>query len=272
MKNKTRLRVLLPIFGACVILGGTALAKSPVTIFVNGSPLNQANEAKFENGRVVAPVRAVAEAIGSRVDWDAKTQSVNIQTEIRKDEVEQWIRQQGKEKDDYYFDGLSVEEVKDDLNHESFVFAKIDGAVHLGNFFVFHEQANDSYQLIYEQPWRVESWGIKNFSVDGVEIPMYKLTTRSGGTGVDVREAHLMFMNERGQWIESWSGTLKDRSIFQNKQHLIMGGYQLNDDQGQLYYWQTEKTISLENNKQIGEARTTTNVYEFKQGRFVEMN
>ncbi|MDR0269325.1 hypothetical protein [Paenibacillus sp.] len=93
MKVKRSLRVLLPILGACTIFVGTAVASNSVGLFVNGKELSP-----------------------------KETHSVNIQTGITKDMVEDWIRKQGNEKRDYYFDGLSFEEMNIDGDSEPEVF------------------------------------------------------------------------------------------------------------------------------------------------------
>ncbi|MCZ8520968.1 MULTISPECIES: stalk domain-containing protein [Paenibacillus] len=272
MTLRKGLKVLLSIVGACAIFTGTALASDSIDLFINGKSLNDG--VKLENGKVVAPVRSVAEALGGHVTWDKETNSVNIQTELRKDAVVDWIRKQGEEKNGYYFDGLSFEKMNLDGDSEPEVLARIDGGVHLGNFFIFDNQSDGSYKLSFEQPWHVESWNIEsieNFRAEGMN-PLYKIVTRTGGTGVDVREVHLMYMSDTGIWTEAWKGTLKERSVFQDKYHATMGSYQFNDDDGELFYWQTEMDASLEDNKQVGDSKTTMQVLEFREGHFVDKN
>ncbi|AJS59759.1 stalk domain-containing protein [Paenibacillus sp. IHBB 10380] len=268
MKVKRSLRVLLPILGACTIFVGTAVASNSVGLFVNGKALSP-KETRLENGKVIAPVRDLAEAMGGDVTWDKETHLVNIHTGITKDMVEDWIRKQGNEKRDYYFDGLSFEEMNVDGDSEPEVLVRIDGGVHLGDFFIFDKQSNGSYKLIFEQPWHVESWNIENFRADGMN-PLFNIVTRTGGADVDVRESHLMYMNDSGVWTEAWKGTLKDRSVFQGKYHVAMGSYQFNDDNGELFYWQTEMDASLEDNKQEGDSKTTMKIFNLQQGKFIE--
>jgi hypothetical protein len=270
MKIKRSLLVLLPIFAVCAILAGTAVASDSVSLFINGKALSLNNEAKLESGKVVAPVRAVAEGMGGHVTWDKDNHSVIIHTETTKDEVMDWIRKQGKEKTEYYFDGLFVEEANLDQDPEPEVLARTDGGVHLGDFFIFDKQSNGSFKLIFEQPWHVISWSAEHFPADGMNS-LYKIVTRTGGTGVDVLEAHLMYMSDTGVWKEAWKGTLKARSAFQDIYHSIMGSYQFNDDYGKLFYWQTEMDTPLENNLQVGDYRITMKIFELQQGRFIEM-
>lgn len=270
MNIKRKWGRFIPVLGLCAIFAGTAVASDSVGLIINGKSVSLNNEIKLDNGKVVAPVRDLAEAMGGRVTWDKKTDTVNIQTGATKDEVADWIREQGKEKKDYYFGGLFVEEANLDSDPEPEVLARIEGGVHLGDFFIFDKQSNGSYKLIFEQPWHVESWDAEHFRADGMN-PLFKMVTRTGGTGLDVREAHLMYMSDTGEWTEAWKGTLKERSVFQDNYHLTMGSYQFNDDNGELYYWQTELNATLEN-EQVGDGdpRTTLKVFELKQGRFME--
>jgi len=272
------LRVLLPILGACTIFAGTAAAGQAVGLFVNGKELSL-KETKVENGKVVAPVRDVAEALGARVVWDQKTRSVNIETGgITKEAVESWVRGQGAEKGNYYFDGLFFEEMNLDGDPEAEVLARIDRGVHLGDFFIFDKQSDGAYRLIFEQPWRVESWEAANVVVswynDDFEDmnPLIEIVTRTGGAGVDIREARLMHINESGQWTEVWKGTLKDRSVFQDQYRTVMGSYQFNDDDGQLFYWQTEWVASLEDDQPVDDPQTTMKRFTLQQGKFVEQH
>jgi len=268
VRAKRSLKVLLPILGACTIFVGTAMASNSVGLFINGEALNL-KEVKLEDGKVVAPVRDLAEAMGARVTWDQQTHSVNIQTVNTKGMVEEWIREQGNEKSNYYFDGLFVEEVNIDRDSEPEVLAKIDGGVHLGNFFIFDKQSNGSYKLIYEQPWHVVSWNAEHFDIDGMN-PLLNIVTRTGGTGVDIRESHLMYMDNSGVWTEAWKGTLKDVYVFQDKYRAIMGSYQFYDDDGELYYWQTEWVASWEDEKMDADPKTTLKIYTIEQGEFIE--
>ncbi|MBD0384764.1 hypothetical protein [Paenibacillus sedimenti] len=197
--------------------------------------------------------------------------AMSVQTGINYDEVADLIRKQGKKQNAYYFPGLFTEELNVDLDPELEVLARTHGGVHLGDFFIFDKQSEGSYKLIFEQPWNVESWDIEHTHAD-LLTPLVRIITLTGGTGLDVREAHLMYMHDRGVWTEAWIGTLKERTVFEDNVHLIMGSYQLNDDNGQLFYWQTVMDVSLETNEQIRKPQTTLKVYELMNGRFVEKN
>ena len=195
--------------------------------------------------------------------------TMNRETGLTKDIVTAWIQEHGVKKNDYYVDGLSFAEMNIDGDTEDEVLVRIDGGVHLGDFFIFDKQAQDSYTLLFEQPWHVESWRMENYQAEGIG-PFLTIITRTGGSGIDLREAHLMYMSDSGVWIEAWQGVLKDRSAFQDNVTTTMGSYQFNDDTGELYYWQTEKVTSLEENKQIGDATTSMTIFQLHQGKYVK--
>jgi hypothetical protein len=265
--------ISLVIIGIVLVVGSSA-ASDRISLFVNGKLTKAGDAAQITNGKVVVPARALAEAMGASISWNKKTHSVHIHTGISRDEVAAWIIKQGAEMDasSYYLDGLTFELANVDQDVEPEVLARIDGGVHLGVFFLFDKQPDSSYKLIFERPWHVYSWNLTPIEVDGPDGPiqLYQIFSRTGGTGVDVKEAHLMYMSDSGVWIEAWSGTLKIRSVFQDNVHHVMGSYQLNDDNGQLLYWQTVTDVNLTSNEQIGDSLTTTKLFEMDQGLFVE--
>lgn len=53
-------------------------AERPVTIIINGKPLVMDVPAQFIDGRVCAPVRHIAEALGKAVEWNDDTRTVTI--------------------------------------------------------------------------------------------------------------------------------------------------------------------------------------------------
>jgi hypothetical protein len=130
---------------------------------------------------------------GTNITRDA----MSVQTVISQDEVADWIRNQGKKQNAYYFSGLFIEELNIDRDTELEVLACIHSGVHLGDFFVFDKEPDGSYKLIFEQPWHIVSWDIEHSNAD-LLTPLVRITTRTGGTGLDVREAHLMYMNDLG--------------------------------------------------------------------------
>ncbi|PDO10293.1 MAG: hypothetical protein BLM47_08040 [Candidatus Reconcilbacillus cellulovorans] len=56
----------------------SALTTSPIRIVVDGRETINDVPARLENGRVLAPVRALAEALGAEVRWDASTRTVFV--------------------------------------------------------------------------------------------------------------------------------------------------------------------------------------------------
>lgn len=63
---------------AGILLSGTVMALQPITINVNGTTVKTDVPAQVVNGRTMVPVRFVSEALGAKVEWDEKNQSVNI--------------------------------------------------------------------------------------------------------------------------------------------------------------------------------------------------
>lgn len=64
---------------AAVATGGNEYKGFPVAqVIVNGKPVQSDVPAIIMDGRTLLPVRAVAEAIGGKVDWNQDTYTVNI--------------------------------------------------------------------------------------------------------------------------------------------------------------------------------------------------
>lgn len=61
-------------------LSGFVLADDTVQLIVNGQLLHPKVSPKIVNGRTIAPVRSVAEALGSKVTWDGDSNTVRIDT------------------------------------------------------------------------------------------------------------------------------------------------------------------------------------------------
>lgn len=70
-------------FGAPIVLPlGTPLAQAqrPIGVYINEQPLSFGSAAPARiGGRVFVPMRAIFEALGAQVSWDAATQSINAQ-------------------------------------------------------------------------------------------------------------------------------------------------------------------------------------------------
>lgn len=67
--------------GVATLLGvlvAAAWAASPIKLVVNGKEITPDMPPQLMNGRVIAPVRWVAEALGASVEWDNENQQVNI--------------------------------------------------------------------------------------------------------------------------------------------------------------------------------------------------
>lgn len=62
-------------------LGAFAFDSVPYKIFVNGKELQSDVPPQMIDGRTMVPVRFIAEALGARVEWDAKNNAVNITTQ-----------------------------------------------------------------------------------------------------------------------------------------------------------------------------------------------
>ena len=124
------------VLGLTPMAGVSSDAKGGTGIVVNGQRL-EAN-AQVENGKTMAPVRALAEAMGGSVSLDAESGVVLIRGKIGPDEVGRWVLEQGSKKGKYayYLTGLSAEEANLDGDPEPEVLAKIDGGSHLGDFFM----------------------------------------------------------------------------------------------------------------------------------------
>lgn len=51
-----------------------------ISVYVNGQKIDFQSTPILEQGRVIAPIRDLAESLGSVVSWDSKTNSVLIST------------------------------------------------------------------------------------------------------------------------------------------------------------------------------------------------
>jgi hypothetical protein len=64
--------------GIIVLLAGAGYAQNVIGIVVNGNEVTSDVPPQIVDGRVLVPLRAVAEALGANVDWDAASQSVIV--------------------------------------------------------------------------------------------------------------------------------------------------------------------------------------------------
>jgi hypothetical protein len=69
------------VIGSVLFSGITYAAPKAVKLFVNGAELHTEVPAQIVDGSTLIPARALAEALGSKVVWDEKNQSVTIENE-----------------------------------------------------------------------------------------------------------------------------------------------------------------------------------------------
>lgn len=246
-------------------------AADPLKLIVNGKEIKADVAPQLINGRTMVPIRWVAEALGADVNWDEEAVYVTgpltpITDVISKQEVASWIKEQGKDNEDsYYLDGLSYELVNIDSDSALEIMAKIEGAVHLGQFFIFDKDSAGKYQLIAEQDWKVENWDVDNpIEMEGKKI--FKLVTRTGGTGLDIFNVHLWYL-EQGKFVGAWQDTLLERSVMTalipESYYKKVGSYQVDVEGKQLYAWETTHQLEEDGVTPKGEVKTTTAMYLF---------
>lgn len=63
---------------AAVALAATAWAQGSVTLVANGETIHSDPPAMIQDGRTYVPLRAAAEAVGGKVEYDAATKRVTI--------------------------------------------------------------------------------------------------------------------------------------------------------------------------------------------------
>ncbi|MCG8402121.1 MAG: copper amine oxidase N-terminal domain-containing protein [Firmicutes bacterium] len=261
-----------------LVLVATTLAYAavPVDLYINGKEINTDVPPQLVNDRIMVPVRTVAETLGVNVRWDKAANAVRIDSHtqsISKDEIIALIKAQGK-RDSYYLEELTYELVDLDGDNQMEIIAGSIGGVHLGSFFVFAEDANGAYQLVTEQDWKVEEWGFAEILAPEEDIKLFKLVTRTGGTGVSVHSVRLCYLNQ-GKFIEAWQGTMLLHSQFQDSYTKKVGGYQLDtrDENKRIYAWETTQHYQVEYEPYKltpkGEMQTNTTVYLFDGERFV---
>ena len=257
------------------IFATAALASNPIKLIVNGREIKPDVAPQIINSRTMIPIRWVAEALGADVQWDEHANAVRINSSqcpiykpLSKEQIETIIQAQGKHKDSYYFDGLSYDFVNMDDDADWEIVAKIDGAVHLGNFFIFDKDSSGDYKLITEQEWKVEEWDFRNpIEIDGNKL--FKLVTRTGGTGLDIFNAHLVYLKE-SNFLEAWQGTLFERSVMlSGAYYKKVGSYQFDAEGKRLYAWETTWQLERDGVTPKGEFKTTATVYSFNGQKFI---
>jgi hypothetical protein len=76
MKKLLSIMILLSII--FVIPTGTSAA-NPIQIMMNGTQINTSISPQIINGRTYVPLRAIAEGLGSKVNWDSEQQKVTVE-------------------------------------------------------------------------------------------------------------------------------------------------------------------------------------------------
>lgn len=263
--------IMLAAFAAVSLASGGQLK-----LLVDGQEIEADVPPQIINGRTMVPVRWVAEALGAEVSWDGKNVFIKsngskAESEIDEKRVADWIVSQGKQnKESYYLEGLTFETVNLDSDGDLEVVARIDGAVHLGNFFVFDKAAGGNYVLSTEQEWKVESWDFANpINIGGKQL--YKLITRTGGTGLDVFNVVLWHLDS-GKFIEAWQGLLYERcvSLQQEFDYLRQGNYKIDSEIKRLYAWQTTHRLEKDGITPRGDINTETTIYKFDGSIFLK--
>lgn len=281
MFNKKRLVFILSacLLIALFIFSSNAFASNYPRIFVNGNELITDASVEMKNNTVTGSVRAIAEALGANVHWNEADNSVEITNKqpVTKEQVSNLISSQGKT-GSYYFDGLTYELVNLDNDEDLEIVAKIDGAVHIGNFFVFDKSEDGNYKLVEEKGWKVESPNL-NHPIYINEKKVFETVERTGGTGLDTFISHLWYL-EDGKMVEAWQGILKDRNaMLRNNYYLIVGGFQIITDgtiyekgssNGKyiLYYSQTKYNLDNDVETIIGDPVTNVKIFTFDEKIF----
>lgn len=78
MKKQILALALGILLGSSIFLGATAVAGENIKLIVNGAVVQCDVPPQIINGRVMVPVRFVADALGAEVEWNSATQSVII--------------------------------------------------------------------------------------------------------------------------------------------------------------------------------------------------
>lgn len=203
-------------------------------------------------------------------------------------EVMAWINEQAK--DPVTTDSFQFQTVNLDDDDDMEIIAKHNGAVHIGSFYILDRQEDGSYKLIAE-----ESWNVPRFQLDRWDPARYEdnsewnsqsvqelgrvagkrlfeTINRTGGSGVDILEAHLWYLQD-GKLVKAWSGTLQGTSSIPGGQLIqIAGSYQLvgaDTEHPQLYTWQTTQELDPDTGLPLSKkAETTTEILSWNDGAF----
>jgi len=89
VKKKPGKKILFSIAGitACVVFVcatmSTAAAENPIRLIVNGKTIQTDVPPQMMEGRVMIPIRGVAEALGAEVKWDEENRAVMVDTKTQ---------------------------------------------------------------------------------------------------------------------------------------------------------------------------------------------
>lgn len=87
------------LVGFIIASSGFVFANNPIKMIVNGAEINTDVPPQTIDGRAMVPARALSEALGAEVTWDAENHTVLIENKNLPDLSEDWINI--KEYDDY---------------------------------------------------------------------------------------------------------------------------------------------------------------------------
>lgn len=254
--------------GSLLLITTTVIASSQdrVRLQVNGETVQPDVAPQIINGRAMVPARWIAQALGASVHWDDATRTVSFSNQpVSREQVVALLEDQGGDAGSYYLEGLSFALADLDGDGDMEVLAKIDGGVHLGQWFIFDQQADGTYQLITEQDLKVESWGLDQPAA-WQDHRMFAMTTRTGGTGTSSTYAHLWYLH-KGEYTEVWRGLIKETTHQPGGEvRKVIGGYTV--DQGTLHHWTTETLLAEDGSTPVAPPKTILNVYEFTGGAF----
>lgn len=76
--------ILLMVAFISLLASVSVSADEDINVMINGTAVNFDTPARIINGRTMVPVRAIFEALGAEVSWDAQTNTVTAENDIKK--------------------------------------------------------------------------------------------------------------------------------------------------------------------------------------------
>ncbi len=176
------------------------------------------------------------------------------------------VREQGSEKQ-YYYPGLSFQEVQLDSDKPNELFVWIIGGSTVGNFFIFDKDAQGRYRKVYEQPWRIDRFQVPlEWTFDGKHL--FEVVVTTGGTGVRTKTSYLLYLQD-GKVTEAWHGVLLNSQVTPPNTVVDQVGSFVVDEEDQLFIYQQVRLIADRTGKTILSAhRPTVTVYRWNGQRF----